>query len=113
MTGLRLVERIKVNCRRSRGVARANNADINMATAFADHKRVRRELDQAGGRRRRRIKFAEQAMFFLADSGAEIKGVRIATGPTVTKSQSPQLIDCDAVAVFVLDRAEERACRRV
>src|SRR2546423_13036165 len=98
MTDLGLVERIKVNGCRARGVALARNADIYVTTAFADRKRISGKLDQAGGRRRRRIKFAEQSMLFLADSGTEIKSVDVATGPPVAKSQSPQLINGNAVS---------------
>src|SRR6266550_1876954 len=113
MPGLRLVKRIKVNCCRSRSIAGANNADIYVAAVFANGESVRRKLDQAGGLRRRRIEFAEQTVLFFSCAGAEIKRVDVAAGPTVPKSESPQLVDCDSVAVFVLYCAEERAVRWV
>src|SRR5256714_10403636 len=98
MTGLRLIKRIKINSRCSRSVALANNTDIYVPTAFADRKRISGKLDQAGGLGGCWIELAEQAMFFLADSGAEIKRVDVAAGPTVAKSQSPKLIDGNPVS---------------
>src|SRR2546423_12314502 len=107
MTGLRLVKRIKANWRRARSVALASNADIYVPAAFADRKGISGKLDQAGGLRGRWIELAEQAMLFLADSGAEVKRVDVATGPTVAESESPKLIDHDAVAALILNRAEK------
>src|SRR4051812_30686329 len=46
MIGLRLVESIEVDSRGTGRVAGANDADINMAAAFADDKRVGGELEQ-------------------------------------------------------------------
>src|SRR5882724_10748739 len=113
MTGLRLVIRIKAHSCSSRRVAVANHTDVYVPAAFPDYKCVSRELNQAGSRRRRRTKFAEQAMFFLTDPGTKIKRVHVAARAAVANGERPKLVNHDAITVLVLYRAEERAGRRI
>ena len=71
------------------------------------------ELDERGGRGGRRVELAEQAVLLLADAGGEVERVHVAAVAAVAELQGPQLVDHDAVAALVLERAEEGAGRRV
>ena len=72
------------------------------------------ELNQRGGRGRGRVERPEESMFLLGDARGEVESVGTAAvgvvhGGVVAELQRPKLINHDAVARFILERAEESA----
>ena len=113
MAGLRLVEGVEVDRGGARGVARARNGDINVAAALADGEIVGGELDERRGGGRRRVELAEKTVLLFGRTSREVERARIAARAAVAEAECPQLVNLDAVAGFVLERAEEGAGRGV
>ena len=113
MVGLRLVEGVVVDCGRTRDVADARHSDVDMPAAFTNCELVTCKLNQRSGAGGRRVELAKQAVLFLSDTSREVKRVDVAAGAAVAELEVPQLVDHDAVAALVLERAKEGAGSRV
>src|SRR5215813_7021198 len=59
------------------------------------------------------LQLAEDAVFFIAYAGIEIKRIRIAKSDTVAEGNSPQSIKLQHVATLIVQSADKCACSRV
>src|SRR5438034_11048707 len=78
-----------------------------MAAGLVDREVVSGKLDERSSRGCCRFQRAKQAMLFFRGACGEIERSHVAGAAAIAELESPQFVDFNAVAVFVLQVAEE------